>query len=317
MHFQFHGFKMNLLNASRLTLGLYLLLALYLTACSGGGGGGSNIPPINLTSLDLNDPTPGDTDLFGSSLVILGNGNIVVADSGDDTMANNAGAVHLYSPQSSIPIASIYGDDANDQLGSSSITALANNNYVIASELDDEGGIVDAGSVRLVDGATGMPIGTPIVGDVSIDSLGENGIIALANNNYVVASASDDLGGIVNAGSVRLVNGSTGVQIGTPIVGDTADDRLGFGSVTALTNNNYVLASTLDDEGGVVDAGSVRLVDGATGTQIGMSIVGTSLADVNFVNVTESPTGIFFVLGLPSWDYNGLTNSGRVLLVAQ
>ena len=122
-----------------------------LAAC---GGSGSS-PQQTIQSRELLDLTPGANDQFGTTVVQLGNGNIVVVDSNDSSIVANGGAVHLYSPLSSTPIASIYGDVAGDSLGSTSITALGNNNVVIASRLDDEGGVSDAGSVRLVDGSTG------------------------------------------------------------------------------------------------------------------------------------------------------------------
>ena len=153
-----------------------------LAACGGGGGGGGGggdgTTPTPITSFELLDPTPGAGDEFGARVAILANGNIVVSDPGDSSIASSSGAVHLYNPLTQTLIASIYGDTANDRLGSSSITVLANNNFVIASEVDDVGGIVNAGSVRLVNGATGAQIGSTIAGDTASDRLGESSITA-------------------------------------------------------------------------------------------------------------------------------------------
>lgn len=211
-----------IVHPARMLLGVLILL---LSACSGGGGGGGGeSTPDAIVFLELLDPTPGAGDNFGTNAVFLANGNIVVTDPGDDTMATNAGAVHLYSPTSDTPIASIYGDVSGDRLGSEGVTALGNNNYVIASALDDEGGIVNAGSVRLVDGASGMQVGTPLVGDVSGDRLGIFDLVtALDNNNYVIASEIDNEGGVSGAGSVRLVDGTTGTQL-EAIIGTRASD---------------------------------------------------------------------------------------------
>ena len=146
-------------------------LTLGLAACGGGGGddgggGGGGTTPTPITSFELLDPTPGTGDEFGREVVILANGNIVVSEPSDSSVAPYSGAVHLYDPLTQTLIASIYGDTENDYLGFSgirgvgSITALANNNFVIASGLDNEGGIIGAGSVRLMDGASGIQIGT-------------------------------------------------------------------------------------------------------------------------------------------------------------
>ncbi|MFT5657493.1 MAG: hypothetical protein ACI9KN_000766 [Gammaproteobacteria bacterium] len=55
------------------------------------------------------------------------------------SFVDSGGAVHLYNPLSTTLIGSIFGDAPGDSHGSSSITVLANNNYVIASACDDEG----------------------------------------------------------------------------------------------------------------------------------------------------------------------------------
>jgi len=100
------------------------------------------------------------------------------------------------------------------------------------------------------------------------------------------------VGGVVKAGSVRLVDGTTGLEIGLT-AGDDANDQLGFSitGVTALANNNFVIAADLDDMGVVVDAGSVRLVDGVTGIPIvGGTITGSTANDqLGSGGVTASP----------------------------
>ncbi|MFQ3229889.1 WD40 repeat domain-containing protein [Reinekea sp.] len=266
-------------------------------------------------SLELLDPTPGANDKFGYQVVILGNGNIVVSDSQDSSRFANNGAVHLYSPLSSTPIGSVYGDAGGDQLGSTRITALPNSHYVVTSAIDNENGVVDVGSVRLVDGRSGMQIGSTLAGHVAYDYLGSSSITALSNNYYVVASADEDVNGIANAGSVRLMNGNTGIQIGSIIAGNTTNDSLGFDSVTELPNGNYVIASAYDDENGIVDAGSVRLVDGLTGEQIGSMLTGDALADrLGGSSITALPNG-HYVIASRRDDENGVVDAGSVRLV--
>ena len=270
---------------------------------------------VSQVVLELLDPTPGASDEFGSIVVQLSNGNIVVSDPNDSSIAANNGAVHLYSPFSTTPIASIYGDVAGDQLGNNGITALGNNNYVVVSSNDDEGGIVDAGSVRLVDGSTGIQIGAELVGDMANDRLGNGGVAALGNNNYVIASPFDDEGGITNAGSVRLANGTTGAQIGAALVGDVTNDQLSGNGITALGNNNYVIASRNDDEGGILQAGSVRLVDGGTGVPIGTALVGDVAFDQLGGSGITALSNNNYVIASGFDDEGGIVNSGSVRLV--
>lgn len=277
-------------------------------------------------NLELLDPTPGQNHGFGTSVVVLANDNIVVTDPNDSSLTNS-GAVHLYSPLSSSPIASLYGDAANDQLGLDGITALANGNYVIASSLDDENGIVDAGSVRLMNGVTGQQIGATLAGDgandllglsdirvADIELIGASNITALANSNYVVVSKFDDENGVANAGSVRLMNGDTGVQIGTTLAGDVVNDQLGRNGVTALGNSNYVITTTNDDENGIVDAGSVRLVNGNTGEQIGSTLAGDQAGDSLGWNGITALANDNYVIG-SSLDVENGISGGSVRLM--
>ena len=61
----------------------------------------------------------------------------------------------------------------------------------------------------------------------------------------MIASPYDNVDGNENAGSVMLVSGATGLQIGVTLVGDQKDDYLGSSGVTALGNNNFVIASQI------------------------------------------------------------------------
>ncbi|MFT6030437.1 MAG: hypothetical protein ACI8O8_002182, partial [Oleiphilaceae bacterium] len=244
---------------------LTALLTILLTACGGGGGVGSGSP----SALELRDPTPGSNDYFGSYVVILGNGNIVVSDPGDSSIANANGAVHLYNPLTRALIASVYGDQADDQLGLHGITGLGNSNFVICSMVDNNGAISNAGSARLIDGSTGVEIQAQL-GDQADDLLCRDGITVLGNNNYIISSGLDDNSSVRDAGSVRLVDGTTGNQIAV-LEGDQSFERFGSnGGVTVLSNDNYVVATLGDDS-----VGSVRLFDGTTGAQIN-ALIGDS-----------------------------------------
>lgn len=289
-------------------------LLLVLITC-GGGGGGSGENNNSFAPLELIDPTPGASDLFGSIVVALSNGNIVVSDPNDSSLFTNNGAVHLFSLTSSIAIASIYGDAADDQLGSTSITALPNGNFVVVSIFDDAV-FSDVGSVRLVDGTTGVQIGPTLIGDFPSDQLGSGGVTALGNSNYVVVTPLDlDVaGGTNNAGSVRLVNGTTGLEI-SALIGDTAGDQVGNGGIFVLGNGNYVVSSFLDNEG-VARAGSVRLYDGTTGLQIGPTLAGDNALDALSLNGITVLGNNNFVVASDSDDVNGVSNSGSVRLVS-
>ncbi|MEM8843569.1 MAG: hypothetical protein AAGB35_00825 [Pseudomonadota bacterium] len=298
----FHVFK----------LAISVPLIILLASCGSGGGGGGSSSGTTISAIELIDPTPGVADRFGNSVIALGNGNIVVGDPGDSSMASNSGAVHLYSPTSMTPIASIYGDNADDSISSQGIIALANNNFVIISESDDVGGVTDTGSVILVDGSTGAQINS-VSGDDANDLIGSGGVSVLSNGNFVIASENDDVGGISNVGSVRLIDGSTGVEINS-IAGDAAGDSLGSDGVTVLGNNNFVIASSSDDVSGVGNGGSVRLVNGDTGAEIN-SIEGDAAGDnIGSGGVTALGNNNF-VIASPNDEVGAVSAAGSVILV--
>ena len=256
-----------------------ILVVTALAACGGGGsGGGGDDDDETVIEFQLLDPTPGSNDFFGAQVVILDNGNIVVTDPGDSSIADENGGVHLYNPATRALISSIYGDQAGDQLGLHGITALPNSNYVICSQVDDNGSIQNAGSVILVDGSTGLEILSQ-QGEQTNDFLCRDGITVLDNGNYVISSGRDDSDTVTDVGSVRLINGTTGVEIAS-LQGDLSFDRIGSGSITVLSNNNYVVASPGDDEGLITSAGSARLIDGSTGLQISALIGDNSFDEV-------------------------------------
>ena len=243
-------------------------------------------------------------------MIVLPNGNIAVTDPFDSSVVAGGGAVHLFDPVAQTVIASIYGDNANDNLGSAGLTRLSNGNYVITSPLDDNGGITDAGSVRLVNGTTGAEIAV-IQGDEANDTLGLGSAIELPNGNFVVGSPFDNPAGLADAGTVQLVNGVSGAVIAT-VAGDDASDGLGAGLIIGLDNNNVVIQSSTDTNAGILLAGSVRLIDGATGTQLGTTVYGTTAFDAlgggDFAELSNSN----YVITSPLEDSGGITNAGTI-----
>ena len=276
----------------------------------------------SLVSLELIDPNPSQSSNFGRDVLILENGNIVVTDSNDSSIVPNNGAVHLYSPSSSTPIASLYGDQANDELGSKGVKELSNGNFVILTgfdDFDDGGNIISgAGSITLVNGMTGAIIGTPLRGDQANDRFGDgaNAVTILENGNYVVMAREDDdlAGGILDAGSVTLVNGDTGAIIGTPVIGDDVSDQMGNNGITVLPNNNYVILTERDDDGINMDSGSAILINGSTGAMIGTPLRGVK-NDERFGNRAIALNNNNYAVLSTGVDNGAILNAGSVTLV--
>ena len=89
-----------------------------------------------------------------------------------------------------------------------------------------------------------------------------NGITALPDGNYVVNSVVWNNGAIVNSGASTWGNGSTGssgaVSSANSLTGSALFDWIAV-HVAGLANGNYILSSSTWNNGGLVDAGQVRI----------------------------------------------------------
>ncbi len=144
---------------------------------------------------------------------------------------------------------------AENHLGAT-VVSLSTGNVVITSPSDDAGG-TNAGAVYLFNGATGALIST-LTGSHADDNIGNGGVTALSNGNYVVISYLWDNGilvdgGAEDAGAVTWGSGTTGiigvVSAANSLVGSKTNDGVGGGGVTALSNGNYVVISNMYDDG--------------------------------------------------------------------
>jgi filamentous hemagglutinin family protein len=232
--------------------------------------------------LDLADPTPTAGDQHGSSgATQLTNGNIVVTSSQDNFGASKSGAAYLYHGTTGALISALYGSTADDQVGSGGITALSNGNYVVSSNnWNKDATTTRVGAVTWGSG-TGGTIGAvsaanSLVGSTASDSVGSGGITALSNGNYVVSSSVWDNGTITNAGAVTWGSGTAGVSgevsATNSLVGSKANDSVGNGGITALSNSNYVVRSpNFDGQRGAVwlvadPASAAEMINASSGT---------------------------------------------------
>ena len=257
-------------------------------------------------------------DFLGSGgITVLANGHYVISSPLEDALGRrNAGSVRLVNGESGELISVLVGEQEDNFLGSN-VLGLLNGNYVIVSSSEDNGGLADTGSLRLMDGSTGAQIGETIFGDQEEDQLGSEKVLILANGNFLVASSSDDEAGVVNAGSVRLFDGNNGTQIGVPYFGEQPVQEVGSEAVVPLANSNYVVVSSDYDDpvAGTFDTGSVRLFDGNTAEQIGLAIIGDQDSDLlGIFGVQPLSSGNYVILS-PFDDNGAVRNGGSVRLV--
>jgi filamentous hemagglutinin family protein len=238
-------------------------------------------------------------------ITALSNGNYVVR-SGD--WDGNKGAVTWGSGASGAKgvvdaTNSLVGSNGGDLVGNGGVTALSNGNYVVSSS----NWYGNRGAVTWGDGTAGVK-GTvdatnSLVGSNGSDFVGNGGVTALSNGNYVVRSDN----WLANVGAVTWGNGTSGVRgvidHTNSLVGNTGGDRVGSGGVTALSNGNYVVNTpnwTSNAGSWLGRVGAVTWGSGSSGVSgvvsSANSLVGSSVNDsVGSGGVTALSNGNYVV----------------------
>ncbi|MEO5558946.1 MAG: hypothetical protein ABIO49_04180 [Dokdonella sp.] len=227
-------------------------------------------------------------------ITALSNGNYVVVSSswsygvpdspvGAATWGNGAtGTVGAVSSGNSL-----IGTTARDYVGANvilapiSVTALSNGNYVVASPRWGDGRSPLLGAVTWADGKKGIAgfisSGNSLVGTVGGGLVGESGVTALSNGNYVVNSSGDfAFVGSRNADAATWVDGNTGA---TGFV-SPANSLMGhISSITALSNGNYVMVGGVGD-GTMNNARSIAIWGDGASVTLGSVSAATSVVDL-------------------------------------
>jgi hypothetical protein len=232
-----------------------------------------------------------------------------VADAGAATWGNGTTGVSGVVSSAN----SLVGSTADDRVGNEEATALTNGNYVVLSSDWHNG----AGAATWGNGTTGttgvVSSANSLVGSTADDRVGD-WAEALTNGNYVVLSPHWDN----NAGAATWGNGTTGttgtVGASNSLVGSTADDEVGMGGVTVLTNGNYVVRSEVWN-GAVADAGASTWGDGTTGVSgvvsSANSLVGSTAQDYVGGDQTALTNG-HYVAVTRRWDNSTVVDAGAV-----
>ena len=221
------------------------------------------------------DPNPAAGNQFGHSVVPLSTGNVVITSPFDDAGGTDAGAVYLFNGATGALISTLTGSTASDNVGLEGVVALTNGNFVVTSRSWDlDASHTNVGAVTFGNGntgVTGVVSGTnSLIGSTTNDMSNGGAVTALTNGNYVVASRNWDLDAThADVGAVTFGNGTTGVtgaiSASNSLIGSTSFDVVGSIGVTALTNGNYVVSSSIwNVPGGTLEVGAVTFGNGTT-----------------------------------------------------
>ncbi|HSX61898.1 MAG TPA: hypothetical protein VLF18_17045 [Tahibacter sp.] len=296
--------------------------AAYAGAVTWANGNGGIAGPVSAAN-SLVGTTFGDS-VGASGVRALTNGNYVVGSlawnnggvpfAGAATWAN--GATGRTGPVSASN--SLVGNKADDFVGEY-LDVLANGNYVVGSSRWDNGTLVDAGAVTVGDGTVGrvgvVSAANSAVGSHAGDSIGQD-VTPLADGDYVIASDDWDNAAIVDAGVARWCDGVAGcsgaLTIANSLIGTTANDEVGS-RIVALANGNYVVVSSLWNNGALAGAGAVTWGNGVNGTKGAVSaansLVGSKANDRIGSRVEPLANGNY-VIGSYMWKNGALTNAG-------
>lgn len=242
---------------------------------------GTSASPAHAAVTNTDIVGPAGSGAFGRWVEVLPNGNFVVVDTEfDSASAADVGAVYLYNGATGALISTLTGSTADDRLGddmsyfgSTGITIVGESNFIVRSPFWDNGTAVNAGAVTWVNGTTGLngtvSAANSLVGTTAWDTIAEYGVKVLENGNYIVSASDWDNGAIADAGAAVWGSGATGIRgpvsTANSLYGMTANDHVG-GYAIALTNGNYVTASSSWHHGPDDFAGAVTWGNGTTGT---------------------------------------------------
>jgi filamentous hemagglutinin family protein len=299
------------------------------------------------------------SDMISSrGIVALTNGNYVVrspvwnngatVDAGAATWGNGTNGQFGTGGYGAVSAAnSIVGTTASDQVSERGVTALNNGNFVVGSDLWDNGAIVDAGAATWGNGTNGqlatgvygaVAVANSFVGSAAGDRVSEsgtafgtgNGIFAMSSGDYLVRSSFWANGATTEAGAITWGSGTTGqfatggygaVAIGNSLVGSTTMDWVGDSFISELGTGNVVVVSRFWNNGVTADVGAITLVNGTNGQfaaggygaiGVGNSFVGNGATDkVGNGGIVALANGNF-VVSSPEWSLGGPTDLGAV-----
>jgi hypothetical protein len=318
-------------NATALSNGNYVLTSQFwdngaladvgaATFASGTTGISGPVSPSN----SLIGSTP-DDEVGSEGIVPLTNGNYVVLSSKwDNGGVQDVGAVTFCSVATGLSgvvsaANSLIGSGAGDNVGKFPVTPLFNGNYVVCNPLWSNGAVQQVGAATFASGTTGITgtisAANSLIGSTAGDRVGELGVAALTNGNYVVSSPEWTNNGLQGVGACTFGNGTSGihglVSAANSLTGTTANDGVGF--MTGLTNGNYVVITRGWRNGTIARAGAVTFGDGKSGTRGAVSaansLVGSTANDGISVGLLRLQNG-GYVMASPQWDNGAIQDAG-------
>lgn len=274
-------------------------------------------------------------DQVGKTVTVLSDGNYVVAspDWSNGTYSAVGAVTYRLGDRASAGVVSaansLVGSNPYDAVGKGGVVALRDGAYVVASPdwaygTSGNGAftriapvVSDAGEITGADGT--VSAANSLVSDKpnGTTPFAAPYVTALPDGNYVVTHSGHD----ESRGAVTWMNGTSRsiglMSTAANVVGVNANDQIGSGGITGLTNGSFVILSPLFNGG----RGSAKWVDGRSvsstnpqSTHATNSATGTAVGDFDEARVqalSGSDTANY-VITLPHYDPDGRVDAGVV-----
>ncbi|MCJ7509849.1 MAG: FG-GAP repeat protein [Dehalococcoidia bacterium] len=252
--------------------------------------------------LTIPNPSQRLADLFGDSVAAVG-GNILVGAQGGSG-SNYLGSAYLFDGTTGALLRT-FTDPVPGGSGFGVSVAGVGPNVLVGAHLG-------AGGAYLFDGVTGAPLLTmanPAPGVEDMFGVSVAGV----GGDILVGAHCKDPGGIPNAGSAYLFDGMSGTLLLTidnpfPDVGDN------FGSAVAGVGGRILVGASHDDPGGIGNAGSVYLFDGASGALL-LTIPNPAPGVDDLFGCSVAGVGGNILVGAHLDDPGGVTDAGSAYLL--
>ncbi|MGK7878358.1 MAG: hypothetical protein AB4426_35165 [Xenococcaceae cyanobacterium] len=199
------------------------------------------------------NPTPSFNDNFGEVVAISGN-NVLVGALGDDAVATNSGAVHLFDAVTGSLKQTFLNPspDVDDLFGA--VIAIDGNNVLIGAGGDDTSAS-NAGIAYLFDAVTGNLLQTFF--NPTPDNNEFFNIVAIDGNNVLIGSGANDQAS--RSGIAYLFDATTGNLLETFLNPTPAVDD--FFSASLAIKGDKILISAQNDDLGATNSGAAYLYD--------------------------------------------------------
>jgi len=278
------------------------------------------------------DPNPATGNGFGTQVLPLSTGNVVITSPGNNS-------VYLFNGSTGALISTLTSTHSGD-FDLCTVTAVGNGNFVVSNPTWQNGSNFYTGAVTWGSGFTGVNgvIGASnsLIGTQSDDLVGYGGITVLPNGNYLVDSWNWSNGSAFAAGAVTFGRGSTGVSgtISTTnsLIGTHSNDMVGYNGgqdiignqgtvighsnygITVLSDGNYVVSSIFWNSGLLTSVGAVTWGNRTSGVR------GTVSAFNSYIGASSNDEigsgGVFalangsYVISSPSFANGAVKSAG-------